>query len=179
MRSTQRFERVGNRGRQRTSAIAAELRVNVFEAADQIEHCTPFIITAGRCAKMRAAAKRPAVVDQALALLAEQRAGSIRALRQLFPTTRPQRIRSDDRFAARQKRGAAGELEMAAAGAPHARALDRAPRELRVNCTHFRRRDFGGNISRSHFHGHKFPQRRPARNFCPDASFFNPSRASS
>ena len=82
---------------------------------------------------MGAAAERASLVDQAMTGVPEHRARAVVALRQLRATIRTQRRGGDDGFAFRHVRRATGELELAALGTAHARALDGSRVELRVN----------------------------------------------
>jgi hypothetical protein len=54
-----------NCGRENSRAIAAELFVDLFEAADEIDHLAAGIGSAGGGAKVRAAAEWPVIVDEA------------------------------------------------------------------------------------------------------------------
>lgn len=91
--------------RQSARAIPAELRIDRFESMDQVGNFTPRVRSARRRAEVRATAKWPVPVDEAVARpIVEQRTDSVRSLGQTFTPTRAQCLRRDERFAFREIR---------------------------------------------------------------------------
>jgi hypothetical protein len=118
-------------------AVAFELRVDGFEAADEVDDFGAGAGSAGGGAEMGAAAKGAVVVDEAATVGAEERAGAVGMFRERFAAGGAEGARGEERFAAGDLRDAAGGLELAAASEAGAGAVDWAGFEFLVDGADF------------------------------------------
>jgi hypothetical protein len=94
------FERVGYRILQSARTISAQGKIDIFEAADEVENFAARYWTASRRAEMRAAAEWPIFVDQTVACFSLKHwARSISVFRDRFSAGGAKRFRGNDRFA--------------------------------------------------------------------------------
>ena len=137
------FERFGYGVPQRPRTAFIQGKSDIFEAPDEIDDFAARDWSAGRCAKVRAAAERPIFVDQAIAcFLLKHWARSISIFRERFSSGGAKRIGRDDRFTFRQTRSASGQFEMTTFSPAQAIALDRPLRKIDINLSHFIQRSF-------------------------------------
>ncbi len=135
---TQAFERVRDCILQSVRAISAEVVVDLFETADEIENFATCDRAAGGGAKMCAAAEWAIVVDEAIAGgRVEHGTGAIRIFRERFAAGGAKCARGDDRFAFRQVRSATGQFKMATFGLARAVPLNRTLRKIDIDLAHF------------------------------------------
>ncbi len=108
-------------------AVAVEVLVDFFKAADEVEDMGAGIGASGRGAKMCAAAEGARFVDEAAGgFRVEEGTGAVGAGGEGFSAGGAEGVGGDEGFAVGELRGFAGELEMAAVGAEGAGALEGA-----------------------------------------------------
>ena len=94
------FENVGYRILQGARTISAQGKIDIFEAADEIENFASRDGSTGRSAKVRPAAEWSIFVDQAVACFSlKHRTRSISVFQERFSASGTKRFRGNDRFA--------------------------------------------------------------------------------
>ena len=118
-------------------SFAAELHINGFESADEIENGLARIRSTGGVAKVRAAAKRAVVVDlAAVGFRVEQWARTVGRVGKFLAARRTKGFGGEERFALSQLRGQTGHFELAALGPNRALALDGPFGEVGIDFPH-------------------------------------------
>lgn len=121
--------------------IAAQLGVDHFEAANEIEHIAAGVRATGRGAKVGAAAEGAAFVDQAAAGGIQERASAILPFGETGAAGSAQRFGGDQGFSLGELRDAAREMKLAASRAAFTGTLHGPGREIGIY-----RADFGEGL---------------------------------
>jgi hypothetical protein len=116
------------------------LAIEIFQAADQVEDFAARVGAAGGGAEMGAAAEGAILVDEAAAVLAQERAIALARGGQRLAPGGADGLRGDERLAAGELRRFAGQAELAALGAAEAGAFDRPGVDLAVDGADFSER---------------------------------------
>ncbi len=133
------LERIRDGGFNFAWAVAAELAVHVFKAADEIEDLFARIRAAGGFAEMCATAKRTIRVDHTFARVTfEQRTRAVGGEGKFLAPRGAKAFRSDQCFPFGEVRGLAGELEAATLGAGLAGAFEGTLGQLGIDRADFR-----------------------------------------
>lgn len=122
------LQRVGDGGFDLARAVATQFAIHFLETADEVEDLFARIRPAGSIAKMRATAEGSVGVDHAFAGVAlEQRTSAVGRFGELLAPRGAETFCGDERFALREVRRLAGELEAATLGAGQAKAFHWSP----------------------------------------------------